>query len=409
MVENLLNQKIENLALTSDNEQEQLSHEEYARYGRQMILPEIGLPGQLALKNSSVLIIGVGGLGCPAAQYIAAAGIGTIGLLDGDVVDKNNLHRQVIHSTSKEGMPKALSAKQFLQDLNPHAKINTYVEYASPQNLFEIVAAYDIILDCTDNQFTRYLISDVCVWNEKPLISASALQFEGQLCVYNYCNGPCYRCMFPNPAPVVTSCAKSGILGPVVGTMGTMQALETIKLALSMKGINKEPFIPFILLFHAFRFPQWKHIRIRSRQQSCESCGPHKVLTRSFIESSPSEYVTRCDATPKAAKSLNPIKRITPKELSRLIEESPSMSFLDVREPVQYGICNLPLFKNVPLSEVDSLHDLSGRVCVICRSGNTSQGAVRKLQELNPDAEIFDVISGLQGWSKEVDPLFPLY
>ncbi|WBW71947.1 thiosulfate sulfurtransferase, URM1 activating enzyme E1-type Uba42 [Schizosaccharomyces osmophilus] len=400
-MENKLNQNIE---------QEKLTSEEYARYGRQMILPEIGLPGQLALKNSSALIIGVGGLGCPAAQYITAAGIGTIGLLDGDVVDKNNLHRQVIHSTSKEGMPKAESAKQFLQDLNPHAKIHTYVEYASPQNLFEIISAYDIVLDCTDNQFTRYLISDVCVWHGKPLISASALQFEGQLCIYNYCNGPCYRCMFPNPTPVVTSCAKSGILGPVVGTMGTMQALETIKLALSMKEVNKEAFVPFILLFHAFKFPQWKHVRIRSRQQSCKSCGPHKVLTRSFIESSPSEYVTLCDAVPKKGeKSLNPIKRITPKELSHLISESSSMTFLDVREPVQYGICNLPSFKNVPLSEVDALNDLSGRVCVICRSGNTSQAAVRKLQELNPDADIFDVMSGLQGWSKDVDPLFPLY
>ncbi|EPX74580.1 URM1 activating enzyme [Schizosaccharomyces octosporus yFS286] len=399
---------MENISNYNDG-QATLTGEEYARYGRQMIMPEIGLPGQLALKNSSVLIIGVGGLGCPAAQYITAAGIGTIGLLDGDVVDKNNLHRQVLHSTSKEGMSKAESAKQYLQDLNPNANILTYVEYASPQNLFEIISAYDIVLDCTDNQFTRYLISDVCVWHGKPLISASALQFEGQLCVYNYRNGPCYRCMFPNPTPVVTSCSKSGILGPVVGTMGTMQALETIKLALHMKGINKEPFVPFILLFHTFRFPQWKHIRIRSRQQSCAACGPHKMLTRSFIESSPSEYATLCDAVPKTEKNLNPIKRITPRELANLIRESPSMTFLDVREPVQYGICNLPSFKNVPLSEVYSMNDLSGKVCVICRSGNTSQSAVRTLQELNPGAEIFDVISGLQGWSKDVDPQFPLY
>lgn len=293
--------------------------------------------------------------------------------------------------------------------LNPNVIINTYLEFASASNLFSIIEQYDVVLDCTDNQYTRYLISDTCVLLGRPLVSASALKLEGQLCIYNYCNGPCYRCMFPNPTPVVASCAKSGILGPVVGTMGTMQALETVKLILHINGIKKDQFDPYMLLFHAFKVPQWKHIRIRPRQQSCKACGPNKMLSREFMESSPKEYTTICDYVPTLSKQLAPIRRISALDLKNLIETSPHITFLDVREPVQFGICRLPLFKNIPLSEVDSLQNLSGKVCVICRSGNTSQTAVRKLQELNPQADIFDVVAGLKGWSTEVDPNFPLY
>ncbi|EEB08730.1 URM1 activating enzyme [Schizosaccharomyces japonicus yFS275] len=384
--------------------------DEFSRYGRQMLLPEIGFSGQKAFKQTSVVVIGAGGLGCPALQYLTAAGIGHIGIVDGDVVDSSNLHRQVIHSTSRKGLPKVYSARQFCQDLNPNVKVTCFYENVSVENIFDIIRNFDVVLDCTDNQMTRYLLSDACVLSGKPLVSASAVQLEGQLLVYNFENGPCYRCMFPQPTPAASlmSCSSAGVFGPIVGVIGVMQALETLKLILRIhKAGDVEPFQPTMLLFNGFRTPQWKSVRIRGRQASCTACGPSARLSKEFMQKQANEYLSMCGDNSGA--TLEPIERISVHELTDILATRKDVMLLDVRPAVQYGICRLPVFRNVPIAELDTVKDVSGEICVICRTGTSSQKAVRLLKKLNPAAKIYDVIGGLSAWSKQIDPKFPTY
>ncbi|KAF2006677.1 hypothetical protein P154DRAFT_222564 [Amniculicola lignicola CBS 123094] len=430
-----------------------LEKNEYKRYGRQLIMPEIGLQGQLRLKNSSVLIIGVGGLGCPAAAYLVGAGVGTVGLVDGDVVEESNLHRQILHSTGKVGMTKVDSAKIFLSSLNPNVKIATHTARLSPESAITTLQPYDLVLDCTDTPASRYLISDTCVLLGKPLVSASALRTDGQLMVLNnpplpagdIRGGPCYRCVFPKPPPPesVVSCGDGGILGPVVGLMGVLQALEAIKVI--TKGPHtsdsSSPDPPSLLIFSAYASPMFRAIRLRSRRQKCAACSAQATVTAKALNSGSLDYVQFCGSI-SPVDMLGPNERISVDNYAKIrMEVNPftgmepskdSHILIDVREKVQFELCNLEGSVNIPFSGVSStphstsndnesepswISDLRKHpdkpIFVVCRLGNDSQLSVRKLKEHNLDFGgnrfIGDIKGGLRAWRENIEPDFPEY
>ncbi|KAL1963496.1 hypothetical protein VTN77DRAFT_8077 [Rasamsonia byssochlamydoides] len=433
-----------------------LSGEEYKRYGRQMIVPQMGLQGQIKLRSSSVLLVGAGGLGCPAALYLAGAGVGTLGLVDGDRVEHSNLHRQVLHRSKNVGKFKVDSAIEYLQELNPHPKYVAHREHLSPQNAAEIFKDYDIILDCTDNPATRYLISDTAVLLGKPLVSASALRTDGQLMVLNNppkppgdeSGGPCYRCVFPKPPPAdsVVSCADGGILGPVVGTMGVLQALETIKVittAPSDASADRQS----LHIFSAYSTPPFRTIRLRPRRANCAVCSAQATVTLDSLRSGSTDYIQFCGSA-HPPQLLSPEERISPREYQPLHLSSEPFTLIDVRDKVQFEICNLENSINIPISTIlnekkrekaeapnaessDSSEqdkdkhwpswlppsvtatDSKSPIYVVCRLGNDSQLAVRKLKELGLDRQgerfIGDIRGGLKAWKEEVDPEWPEY
>ncbi|KAJ9305726.1 hypothetical protein DTO217A2_4796 [Paecilomyces variotii] len=451
----------ETSAATSDGQQSPrkwpLLAEEYRRYGRQMIVPQIGLQGQLKLRSSSVLIVGAGGLGCPAAQYLAGAGVGTLGLVDGDVVEHSNLHRQVLHRTRNVGKLKVDSAIESLKELNPHPKYVAHRAHLTPEDAPKIFKNYDIILDCTDNPATRYLISDTAVLLGKPLVSASALRTEGQLMVLNNppkppgekSGGPCYRCVFPKPPPAdsVVSCADGGILGPVVGTMGVLQALEAIKVITGYGSADNAngglPASPSLHIFSAYSSPPFRTIRLRPRRANCAACSADATVSLESLRSGSTDYVLFCGSA-TAPSLLSPEERISAKELQKTFgdgtdgfENRGPHTVIDVRDNVQFDICSLDKSVNIPISKILSSapqptsHDgreqsglpdwvpaeiatgSEGPIYVVCRQGNDSQVAVKRLKELGLDREgsrfIGDIRGGLRAWRDEVDPEFPDY
>ncbi|EFQ99587.1 molybdenum cofactor synthesis protein 3 [Nannizzia gypsea CBS 118893] len=428
-----------------------LLQDEYRRYGRQMIVEQIGLPGQLRLRKSAVLIVGAGGLGCPAALYLAGAGVGRLGIIDGDQVESSNLHRQVLHRTGNTGKYKVNSAIEYLQELNPHPTYTPFQTHLSPQNAPDIFAQFDVILDCTDNPATRYLISDTAVLLGKTVVSASALRTEGQLMILNHpprspgdkSGGPCYRCVFPTPPPAdsVTSCADGGIIGPVVGVMGVMQALETIRVITSMSEEGKpstEAIVPSLHLFSAYSTPPFRTIRLRPRRAKCAACGTEPSVSLESLKSGSMDYVQFCG-------SLNPVSSLMPNERlsardykawldSHKNDDKDKGILLDARERIQYDICALPGSICVPISDVlrssrspeaangklpawlpasiiDS--DTATPIHVVCRQGNDSQAAVKILKELGLGQDgnrfIGDIRGGLDSWRRDVDPQFPDY
>ncbi|KAI9833485.1 MAG: hypothetical protein M1819_003643 [Sarea resinae] len=434
-----------------------LRAEEYQRYGRQLILPEVGLQGQLKLKASSVLIVGVGGLGCPAAMYLAGAGVGRLGLVDGDTVEISNLHRQILHSTPRVGMRKVDSAITGLRALNPTVQYVAHREHLTPQTAVAIVSKYDVILDCTDHPTSRYLISDAAVLLGKPLVSASALKAEGQLMVLNTPptapgenhGGPCYRCVFPKPPPPdsVLSCGDGGILGPVVGTMGVLQAIETIKI-LTCNTPNpsnnpstnaSSPSPPTLLLFSAYTSPQFRSVRLRSRRPTCLACGPHATITAESLTSGSLDYIQFCGVANPAAL-LSADERISARDFSRTIEraahdtEANKLVLVDVREKVQFDICHLPDSINIPFSRIQAMQTATQSssadepesqqflapilgpqlpIYVVCRLGNDSQVVVKVLKAAGLDEGgkryIGDIRGGLKAWKEEVEPEWPEY
>ncbi|KAJ5910779.1 uncharacterized protein N7473_000082 [Penicillium subrubescens] len=375
-----------NSAELSDNQQVQsksasrwpLLQEEYKRYGRQMIVSQVGLEGQLKLRAAKVLLVGAGGLGCPAAQYLAGAGVGTLGLIDGDTVEVSNLHRQVLHRSHNVGKYKVDSAIESLRELNPHPTYIAHRTHLTPSEAPRIFAQYDFILDCTDNPATRYLISDTAVLLGKPLVSASALRTDGQLMVLNNPprppgdkqGGPCYRCVFPKPPPAdsVVSCADGGILGPVVGTMGVLQALEAIKVITAGAGNGEAQNTgtgaqqsPLLHMFSAYSNPLFRTIRIRSRRTNCAVCSAEATVTLDTITSGSTDYVFFCgSALPPSL--LAPDERISAREYnekypgsdhgSQGSSASPSHTMIDVRDKVQFGICSLGDSINIPISNI---------------------------------------------------------
>lgn len=386
--------------------------EDYRRYGRQMILEGFGLPSQVKLKEASVVVVGAGGLGCPALQYLAASGIGRIGVIDHDVVELSNLHRQILHTETTIGMPKALSAAKAISVINPQLKVEAVVQALSPTNATELLAPYDVILDCTDNAPTRYLLSDVAVASKKPLVSGAAQRFEGQLCIYNYGeNGPCYRCLFPKPPAqeTVGTCEETGILGAVTGVIGNLQALETIKIIVGMKDQA-----PSLLLFNALQTPPFRSIKLRNKKPACAACGSGPK-THGMIDNT--DYVQFCGGPPAnwVERGLVPGSaetRISTKDLHRILAtEVPTL--IDVRPRTEYGICHLPNSLNIPLNELVSnpkaaMPEGAKDIYILCRLGNDSQIAADALREVST-APVKDIIGGLVSWARDVDSSFPVY
>ncbi|KAK6435097.1 hypothetical protein LTR95_008722 [Oleoguttula sp. CCFEE 5521] len=413
-----------------------LANEEYTRYGRQMILPEVGLPGQLRLKNAKVLIVGVGGLGCPAAAYLAGAGVGSLGLVDGDTVETSNLHRQITHSTATVGMSKVDSAIKYLYSFNPLVRYDQHPEHLTPSSAIDIFSRYDLILDCTDRPSSRYLISDAAVLTGKPLVSASALKTEGQLVILNSpprpsgdpAGGPCYRCIFPKPPPAdsVLSCGEGGILGPVVGVMGVLQALEAIKILVASPiarnaitgTAEAESMRPTLLMFSANSQPQFRSVRLRNRRKECAACSTAATISRHSLTSGSLDYETFC-GTVAPVDMLPSEFRISATEFSDLPLDGKGV-LIDTRDETQYRICALPGAINIPwtgdakswaakASSVDEVASTDGSTYVVCRLGNDSQLAINALKEHSIRAKVKDIKGGLKAWREQVDPQWPDY
>ncbi|KAG5658567.1 hypothetical protein KAF25_010748 [Fusarium avenaceum] len=404
-----------------------LDNHEYERYSRQMIVPNFGLQGQLRLRKAKVLLVGAGGLGCPAAAYLAGSGIGTIGLVDGDEVEVSNLHRQVAHSTGRVGMSKVQSAITYLKDLNPTITYHAHNTHLTPQNAQDIVSGYDLVLDCTDHPTSRYLISDICVLLAKPLVSASAFQTSGQLIVLNNPpgKGPCYRCVFPTPPPPdsVVGCGEGGIIGPIVGTMGVLQALEAIKLI--TRGdleIHGEAKTPMLLLFTGTADTPFRSVRMRGRRKTCLACGDENGLTLEELRTS-MDYVQFCGVR-QPVQLLKPNERVTAKEYEALSKfEDKKTLLVDVREREHFDLCNISGSVNIPISRFMSArgeatpegwpNDLSPSTPIyfVCRVGNDSQIAAQKLKDLglgnNGERFIGDISGGIKSWKDTVDPTVP--
>ncbi|GAM86552.1 hypothetical protein ANO11243_045660 [Dothideomycetidae sp. 11243] len=416
---------------STDVKQWPLSPDEYRRYGRQLIMSEVGLEGQLKLKSSRVLVVGAGGLGCPAATYLAGAGVGTLGLIDGDTVESSNLHRQIAHATSRVGMTKVSSAISYLRDLNPNVHYVAHETHLFPSSALAIFEQYDLVLDCTDHPTSRYLISDACILTGKPLVSASALRTEGQLIVLNYpprppgdtTGGPCYRCIFsvPPPPETLTSCSEGGILGPIVGTMGVLQSLEAIKL-LTRPPPEVAP-QPTLLLFAPYSSGQpFRSIRMRPRRPNCASCASAPTVTAQSLSSGATDYIAFCGSVP--SDPLPHDRRIAPEHLaSALRKKAAPVAVLDVRPATEHAICALGGSINIPFTELGAvLARVQGGdpdrpawldaddLVVVCRLGNDSQRAVRAIDDAGVAlGRVVDVRDGFRGWRTSVDTSWPDY
>ncbi|XP_053697996.1 adenylyltransferase and sulfurtransferase MOCS3 [Sabethes cyaneus] len=397
-----------------------LNNNEIARYSRQIILSEIGVNGQLKLKNASVLVVGAGGLGCPSSLYMAGAGIGRIGILDYDEVELTNLHRQLLHTESTVGQTKVDSAKYYLAKLNSQIELITHHTQITGDNALAIIEQYDVIVDATDNVATRYLLNDSCVMLKKPLVSGSALQFEGQLTVYNYKNSPCYRCLFPTPPSpeAVTNCGDSGVLGAITGVIGALQALETIKIILGNEGVLAGR----LLLFNGQQ-STFRNLKLRSKKNDCIVCSENPSLTKLI------DYEQFCSmkATDKDShlNLLSKSERITVEEYKQLVDNGKQHLLIDVRGSNQFDICQLPASVNIPINDImknrriDDLLDKASTVettqlpvFVICRRGNDSQLAVQHLTPIFKEHGLDppkDIIGGLHAWTHNIDKCFPIY
>jgi adenylyltransferase/sulfurtransferase len=386
-----------------------LTNEEVQRYSRHLIMPEVGMIGQKKLKAASVLLVGAGGLGSPLAMYLAAAGIGRIGLVDYDVVDYSNLQRQVIHGTKDVGRLKLESAKETMLDINPHIQVDTYEVPLTSANALEILAPYDVVVDGTDNFPTRYLTNDACVLLGKPNVYGSIFRFEGQLSVFYAKEGPCYRCLFPEPPPpgVVPSCAEGGVLGVLPGTVGAMQATEAIKLIL---GIG-ESMIGRLLLYDALNM-EVTEVMLR-KNPNCPICGDYPTITELI------DYEQFC-GMPAHDHSLyltsgegEAVPQITPAELKRRLDDGEAFLILDVREPVEWEISNLSHLgaKLIPQGDVVArMNELDTAVTLVvhCRSGVRSANVIRELQT-HGFKKMLNLDGGINRWANDVDPTLPVY
>jgi molybdopterin/thiamine biosynthesis adenylyltransferase/rhodanese-related sulfurtransferase len=378
-----------------------LSKEEILRYSRHLIMPEVGMDGQLKLKQAKVLCIGTGGLGAPLGLYLAAAGVGRLGLVDFDVVDNTNLQRQVLFGTSDVGRPKVAAAADRLRNLNPDIQIEAYDTNLSSDNALELFKDYDIIVDGTDNFPTRYLVNDACVLLKKPNVYGSIFRFEGQITVFGYPGGPCYRCLYPEPPPpgLVPSCAEGGVLGVLPGIVGTIQAAETLKLILG-KG---DSLVGRLLLFDALAM-KFRELKLR-RNPECPVCGDRPTVTKLI------DYVQFCGIRGEEAPStVTNIPEITPVELKARLDHGDDLYILDVREPHEYQICNLGGHL-IPLGELSRRAaelDSSKEIIAHCRSGKRSADAVDFLRKAG-FKKIWNLKGGILAWSDEVDPSVPKY
>jgi sulfur-carrier protein adenylyltransferase/sulfurtransferase len=377
-----------------------LSNEEIRRYSRHLIMPEFGMEGQRRMKEGSVLLIGAGGLGSPLALYLAAAGVGHIGLVDFDVVDESNLQRQIAHGTSTLGVRKTESAKRRLLDLNPNVQVTTYEEQVTSENAFELLGPYDVIVDGTDNFPTRYLTNDASVMLGKPNVYGSIFRFEGQATVFNpKAGGPCYRCLYPEPPPpgLVPSCAEGGVLGVLPGVIGTIQATEAIKL---IAGIG-EPLIGRLMLYDALAM-RFRELKLR-RNPDCPVCGDNPTVTELI------DYEQFCGIVPEPVRADS--YEITPIEVADWLKRDDAPFLLDVREPNEWQIGHLPGATRISVNELQGRMnelDTAREMVVYCRSGARSGRAVDMLRAAG-FRKVKNMTGGILRWSDEVDSSIPKY
>lgn len=380
-----------------------LSHEEILRYSRHLLIPEVGLEGQRKLKAASILVIGTGGLGSPVSLYLAAAGVGHIGLVDYDVVDASNLQRQVIHGTASVGELKVESARRRMLDLNPGIEVEVYNEPFTSENAMRIAADYDVIVDGTDNFPTRYLSNDVCVLLGKPNVYGSIFRFEGQASVFDARRGPCYRCLFPEPPPpgMVPTCAEGGVLGVLPGTIGTIQATEALKLVL---GIG-EPLIGRLLLYNALDM-SFDFVNLK-KNPKCKICSPEPEITELI------DYEAFCGVPGHDHEEGSAGKEwdITATELAERLKSGVPLRLIDVREPHELEISQIPGAQLIPLGQLASrLSELDSaeEIVLFCKAGTRSARALEVLLSAG-FRKVKNLKGGINAWAQEVDPSLPIY
>jgi sulfur-carrier protein adenylyltransferase/sulfurtransferase len=377
-----------------------LTPPELTRYSRHITLPEVGIEGQKKLKSAKILVVGAGGLGCPIALYLAAAGVGTIGMVDYDVVDESNLQRQILYGVTQKGQPKLHAARERLQNLNPHIKINLHPTALTSVNALDIVKNYDIVLDGTDNFPTRYLVNDACVMTGKPNVYGSIYRFDGQVSVFNYEDGPCYRCLYPSPPPpgLVPSCAEGGVLGVLPGIIGCLQANEAIKLILGIGNLMKGRF----MLFDALEM-EFTELKVK-KDPNCVVCGKNPSVTDLI------NYQEFC-GIPNAKKKRKKFDEITVTELKKLLDKDIHPIVIDVREPFELDIAQIRGTIHIPMREIQnhlSEFNVDEEIIIHCKSGVRSAKICKFLIE-NKFTNVKNVTGGILAWSKEIDSSIPQY
>ncbi len=378
----------------------ELGPAEYERYSRHLILPEVGLDGQKKLKAASVLVVGAGGLGSPLALYMAAAGVGRLGLVDFDVVDESNLQRQILHGTSDVGRSKLDSARDRIREVNPHVTVDLYETRLSSENALDILDGYDLVADGTDNFPTRYLVNDACVLAGIPNVYASIFRFEGQISVFGAPGGPCYRCVYPEPPPpgMVPSCAEGGVLGVLPGIVGSLQASEAIKMILEAG----DPLVGRLLLLDVLT-ATFRTLKLR-RNPACPVCGEHPTVTKLI------DYEEFCGlpSLGHPAPMHTDVPEITVRDLSERLKSDDPPFVLDVRHAFELEIAAIPYDRQIPIHELDARIDELGaaradEIVVVCRSGARSARATKMLLEAG-FSDVRNLAGGILAWSDEVDP-----
>ncbi|XP_059476905.1 sulfur carrier protein adenylyltransferase [Neocloeon triangulifer] len=416
----LANLKVNSVSLPAliDASEQNLSKEDVVRFSRQIILPQVGVSGQVRLKKSSVLVVGAGGLGCPVLLYLVKAGIGRITVVDSDLVEISNLHRQTLHSDATIGLPKVDSACRFFALDQSYANVIPICERFTPENADRLVSEHDVIVDATDNVGSRYLLNDACVRHKKPLVSGSALGLEGQLTVYNgfvkkdgaLVKGPCYRCLFPEPPPAAsaTSCSQSGVLGAVPGLIGLMQSIEVIKLIVDWP--QNESVAGRMILLDANDL-SLRTVRLRLANEKCPACSSNPQKNLPY-------YIEMCGED-VPVKALEDHERVTPDYVKAELDK---LLLVDVRTEGEFGMCAIQGSVNFPFKDFEQIlpevkkavleakqNSPSLQVCFVCRRGNDSQLAAVRFKEAYPEDKVVDMKGGLHAWAKVIDDQFPVY
>ena len=380
-----------------------LTNEEVLRYGRHLIMPEVGMKGQKKLKDAKILMVGAGGLGSPSGLYLAASGIGEITIIDPDVVDASNLQRQLFHDTDKIGVPKVESAKERIAAINPNVKVNAIQDFLTNENVRQLVRDHDMVVDGTDNFQTRYMVNDACIFEKKINVYGSIFRFDGQSTIFCAEDGPCYRCLYPEPPPpgMVPSCAEGGVLGILPGIIGVIQATEAIKIVLG----EGEPLIGRLLLYDALQM-KFRELKIR-KDPSCPVCGEHPTIHEL------QDYESFCGIIPHEEKAEDsaPIEHISALQLQEAIAAGKEITLLDVREPQEWDITHLPGAKLIPLGEVpERVNELDSAddIVVYCHHGQRSQRAINFLKKVG-FSKLKNLAGGIDSWAANVDHEMPRY
>jgi adenylyltransferase/sulfurtransferase len=377
-----------------------LSNEEILRYSRHLIMPEVGMEGQKKLKAASVIMIGAGGLGSPLGMYLAAAGVGRLGIVDFDVVDETNLHRQLLHGTNDVGRSKLESAKEKIKDINPFVEVETFETRLTSENAFEILKDFDLIVDGTDNFPTRYLVNDACVLSGKPYVYGSIFRFEGQVTVFDGKTGPCYRCLYPSPPPpgLVPSCAEGGVLGVLPGIIGSLQALEAIKLIIG----EGETLVGRLILFDSLKF-KTRELKLR-KNPDCPVCGENRTINELI------DYEQFCGISYEDGRDVN-VDRISVEDLNLKLNNNEDIFLLDVREPHEYEINKIKEGYLIPLNDLPNRInelDSSREIVAYCKVGGRSARAVDFLRKTG-FKKVKNLIGGIDSWAKKIDRSMPRY